>query len=1140
MRPFYGCYLLHSLDPAVRVKTYIGFTVDPQRRLRQHNGEIVNGAWRTRRGRPWEMVLVVYGFPTQVQALQFEWAWQHPAKSRAARGAFAALKPHQRTGLRGKVRLLAGMLTAAPWSFYPLTLQLTDARHAGLLAGCAPCPPHMPVLVAPMEALPAAGGAEEDDEAGGGGASGSDAEGERGSDGSDGEAGGASGSSGEPEELRARLAAAAARQQQSAQGAPAGRGLARTRSSGSSGSSDVQLVDPPVAARAGAGDSDSDAAAPARGSRARAVAGGGAPAGAARRAGSACGCCGRAIERFVLSCEHCGGAYHTDCLAGALLAQERAAERAAQVQDGGAAAPLQPLFLLPAAGAVSQRLAAGGGGGSMPRGGVCPLCGGRLGWLELLTAMQPFGSGTAEARARERGVVRSSRSPKAARGRPEAAAALDAAASSGSPGLAAPAAAPQRRRRQPKQAERCGEAGGGEQGGGGGDRLVTAPAAAELPALAELAAHLAAAHPSLALPTDLRSLRALLAAGSLEEAGSSGGGAAAAAAGGPAGGGAVDLCESSDCDEPRDAAPGSPAPLLARLQLRSPLKRGRGSPQRGAAAASLGGGGSGSGSGSGSSNGSSGGSDGSIGGDARRPAGRRARPNGTTPAALAPRSRVRGGAATPAQSPGPLVFRQLFDAASSTYTYLLADGDTKEAVLIDPVERDLQVVDELGLKLVQAINTHCHADHVTGSGKIKALVPGVRSSIAAASGAAADIKLAHGDAISFGGHRLEVIATPGHTSGCLSFHLPRRGEAAGLVFTGDALLIRGCGRTDFQQGDAELLYDSLHSRLFSLPPDTLVYPAHDYKGRTASSIGEERAHNPRLTKSRAEFVAIMEGLGLPYPKQFDRAVPANLQDARCSATAPYATSPEQMSPAPAQSPGPLVFRQLFDAASSTHTYLLADGDTKEAVLIDPVLEQVERDLQIVDELGLKLVQAINTHCHADHVTGSGKIKALVPGVRSSIAAASGAAADIKLAHGDAISFGGHRLEVIATPGHTSGCLSFHLPRRGEAAGLVFTGDALLIRGCGRTDFQQGDAGQLYDSVHGRLFSLPPDTLVYPAHDYKGRTASSIGEERAHNPRLTKSRAEFVAIMAGLGLPYPKQIDRAVPANLRCGIDESDA
>eukprot|EP00775_Hariotina_reticulata_P006630 gene6630-6858_t len=156
MRSFYGCYLLRSLDPTARIRTYIGFTVNPRRRLRQHNGEITQGAWRTKRGRPWEMVLVVYGFPTQVQALQFEWAWQHPAKSSVARVVFQQLKTHQRTGVKGKMRLLLGMLEQPPWRYYPLTLQLLTADHEALLKGLPPCPAHLTVTAAALDDLPVA------------------------------------------------------------------------------------------------------------------------------------------------------------------------------------------------------------------------------------------------------------------------------------------------------------------------------------------------------------------------------------------------------------------------------------------------------------------------------------------------------------------------------------------------------------------------------------------------------------------------------------------------------------------------------------------------------------------------------------------------------------------------------------------------------------------------------------------------------------------------------------------------------------------------------------------------------------------------------------------------------------------------
>ncbi|KAF6264198.1 beta-lactamase-like protein [Scenedesmus sp. NREL 46B-D3] len=201
----------------------------------------------------------------------------------------------------------------------------------------------------------------------------------------------------------------------------------------------------------------------------------------------------------------------------------------------------------------------------------------------------------------------------------------------------------------------------------------------------------------------------------------------------------------------------------------------------------------------------------------------------------------------------------------------------------------------------------------------------------------------------------------------------------------------------------------------------------------------------------------------------------------------------------------LVFRQLFDKESSTYTYLLADAETKEAMLIDPVLEQVERDLQIIDEMGLRLVQTPNTHCHADHITGSGKIKSLRPGVKSLIGADTGAAADVHLREGDTIKCGAIELRVLSTPGHTSSCSSYYMPPDGpDGVGRVFTGDALLIRGCGRTDLQEGDAKRLYGSVHSRLFTLPDDTLVYPAHDYK---------EKTHNPRLSKSQSEFEDIMA---------------------------
>jgi len=229
----------------------------------------------------------------------------------------------------------------------------------------------------------------------------------------------------------------------------------------------------------------------------------------------------------------------------------------------------------------------------------------------------------------------------------------------------------------------------------------------------------------------------------------------------------------------------------------------------------------------------------------------------------------------------------------------------------------------------------------------------------------------------------------------------------------------------------------------------------------------------------------------------------------------------------------LFFRQLFEGVSSTYTYLLADRETKEAVLIDPVLETVDRDLKLLEELGLTLKMAVNTHCHADHITGTGLLKQRLVVLKSGISKHSGAAADVLLGDGDKISFGKYSLTVRETPGHTDGCVTLVT---GDQS-MAFTGDALLIRGCGRTDFQQGCPKRLYQSVHQKIFTLPAHCLIYPAHDYKGQTVSTVGEERKFNPRLTKSLEEFVEIMNNLNLPKPAKIDIAVPANLVCGLHE---
>lgn len=231
----------------------------------------------------------------------------------------------------------------------------------------------------------------------------------------------------------------------------------------------------------------------------------------------------------------------------------------------------------------------------------------------------------------------------------------------------------------------------------------------------------------------------------------------------------------------------------------------------------------------------------------------------------------------------------------------------------------------------------------------------------------------------------------------------------------------------------------------------------------------------------------------------------------------------------------MLFRQLFDLDTSTYTYLLADEESREAVLIDPVVEQFERDATLVQELELELVAVLDTHVHADHVTSQGLLRSRFQ-ARSIMSERAGViCADVLVKQGDRIDFGQYQLEVRETPGHTAGCLTYvcHQPR------MAFTGDALLIRGCGRTDFQQGSARQLYRSVREQIFTLPDDTLIYPAHDYKGRTVSSVGEEKRHNPRLGggKTLEQFVEIMDNLGLPYPRKMDVAVPANLACGLPE---
>ncbi|MCL1048234.1 MBL fold metallo-hydrolase [Shewanella abyssi] len=229
---------------------------------------------------------------------------------------------------------------------------------------------------------------------------------------------------------------------------------------------------------------------------------------------------------------------------------------------------------------------------------------------------------------------------------------------------------------------------------------------------------------------------------------------------------------------------------------------------------------------------------------------------------------------------------------------------------------------------------------------------------------------------------------------------------------------------------------------------------------------------------------------------------------------------------------PLYVKQLFDRDSCTYTYLLADPKTHEGVIIDAVKEHLQRDLQYIEELGIELLYIIETHIHADHITSAGLIRQKTGAqiVYSQTAAVK--SIDIELKEGDELPIGGHHIRAINTPGHTHGCMSFYVD------GMVFTGDCLLIRGCGRTDFQEGDSGDLYNSITKKLFSLADETVIYPGHDYNGKTSSTIAEEKQWNPRVgqKKSLDDFLQIMSNLNLDLPKKINEAVPANTNCGIN----
>lgn len=226
----------------------------------------------------------------------------------------------------------------------------------------------------------------------------------------------------------------------------------------------------------------------------------------------------------------------------------------------------------------------------------------------------------------------------------------------------------------------------------------------------------------------------------------------------------------------------------------------------------------------------------------------------------------------------------------------------------------------------------------------------------------------------------------------------------------------------------------------------------------------------------------------------------------------------------------MLFRQLYDSESSTYTYLLADLALKEAILVDPVLEQVERDWQLLKELDLSLRYCLETHIHADHITGTDKLRELsgCSGIVPENAQAD--CADRHIQDEEDLELGSIVIEAIATPGHSDSHMAYLV--NGER---VLTGDVLFIRGCGRTDFQNGDAGTLYDSVTKKLFTLPDATLVYPAHDYRGQTVSTIGEEKSWNPRFVgRDRSNFIQLMNNLNLPDPKKMMEAIPANKSCG------
>jgi sulfur dioxygenase len=254
--------------------------------------------------------------------------------------------------------------------------------------------------------------------------------------------------------------------------------------------------------------------------------------------------------------------------------------------------------------------------------------------------------------------------------------------------------------------------------------------------------------------------------------------------------------------------------------------------------------------------------------------------------------------------------------------------------------------------------------------------------------------------------------------------------------------------------------------------------------------------------------------------------------------APAPSAPSSVSLAAAAGGGSLLFRQLFDADTGTYTYLLVDVPTGEGVLIDSVFERHERDLSLIQELDIDLVACLDTHAHADHVTGSWLMHEATGCAIGLAAAARAENVTRPLQHGDRVSFGGRSVEVRSTPGHTDGCISFVL----DDQSMAFTGDALLVRGCGRCDFQQGNAHTLWTSITEQIFSLPDSCLLYPGHDYTGRTVTSVAEEKAFNARLGGAATErdFVGHMENMRLPHPHKIAEALPGNMRSGKPRESA